>query len=163
MKKILCILLALVVVLSGCAKAPETEKTVETPTGEESLLPENSAIGSLTVSVIGTSEALYTEFEDNGTKIKLENNDGKYFLVNYTLENKEEFEIDIDHSLEVILVDTEGKEHLGEYYEYPTGKENAVIKPGETGNIMLVSDLELGDKIKTVILKYKENQIEFSI
>ena len=163
MKKILYLVLVLIIILSGCAKAPETEKTVETPTGEESLLPENSAIGNLNVNVIETSEAIYVEFEDNGTKIKLENNDGKYFLVNYTLENKEGFEIDIDHSLEVILVDSEGGKHFGEYYEYPTGKENINIKPDETGNIMFVSDLEQDDKIKTVILKYKDNQIEFNI
>ena len=165
MKKIFCLILVLLICLTGCMTVTDIseEPVADVPSKEENVLPEDMELGNLKFTAEEISEALYVEFEDNGTKVKLTNSDGKYFLVNYTVENNEAFEIDIDHSLEVTVIDEKGEVHYGEYYEYGTGKENITVKPTEKANALFVSDMAVDTKIKTVIFKYSDKKYEYSI
>ncbi len=165
MKKNICLILILLFCLTGCmtvTKIPQ-EPISDIPVKEENILPAGVELGNINFGAEEISESLYVEFEDNGTKVKLTNSDGKYFLVNYTVENKETFEIDIDHSLEITLIDEKGDVHYGEYYELGTGKENITVKPTEKANALFVSDMAVDTKIKTVIFEYAKEKYEYNL
>ncbi|MBE7019986.1 MAG: hypothetical protein E7411_00945 [Ruminococcaceae bacterium] len=165
MKKIIISILLLSLCLTGCMTVTEIpeEPDVNVPQKEENVLPKDSKLGNIVFSVEEISEALYVEFEDNKTKVTLSNSDGKYYLVSYTFENKESFDIDIDHSVEILLIDEKDEVYMGEYYENKTGKENITVKSGEKVNALFVSDMPVDTKIKTVIFRYLDKKYEYSV
>ncbi len=165
MKKIFCLIFIIVFCITGCMINTEKPEEIEPEINvtEEDLLPEEKELGNIKFSIEELSETLVVEFDENGTKVRLNNNDGKYFLVNYILENNESFEIDIDHSLEVILIDEKGEKHYGEYYEYETGRENPTLKSGGKANVLFVSDMSIDTKIVTVVLKYSDAKYEYQV
>ena len=162
MKKVILTVLVIAVCLAGCNRTPSG--TVEPPFSEneevKQELPLSFSLDKLDLTVEEMFETTELNFTDGDTIVRLTNNDGKYFVVNYVIKNNGSFDIDIDHSAEVFVTDVTGKVHYGEYYECKTGKENIEIKPGEEKTVSFVTDLEIKEKPDIITFKYKGKSYE---
>ncbi|MBE7028913.1 MAG: hypothetical protein E7405_01540 [Ruminococcaceae bacterium] len=161
MKKILVLILCLgVIFISGCGDKNEVTKNnlepnenkAETVTNE---FPDNFSLGNAQITFNEIKEMKNIEFDGGDTKIKLNNNDGKYFVLNYLVKNNEEYDIDIDHSVEIEILCDDNKTYFGEYYKTKTGDENVNIKTGQTEEVTFVCDVNLDLKPLKVTFKYK--------
>ncbi len=161
MKKTVLLILSFVVILfSGCMGTPNeitNPPEIENEQNEhnEQKFPSVFSFENMEISVEEIIETTQLEFNDGDTKIKLTNSDGKYLVANYMVKNNESFQIDIDHSVEISVIDVSGQVHYGEYYEYKTGKENIKIGPGEEKIVSFVCDFNLEGKPDIITFKYK--------
>lgn len=160
MKKIL-ILLFVVLFFTSCAGNPVTDNSEIPVRTEKTVFPVEFTLENIDVSLSEISEGESVEFNDSGTKIKLNNQDGKYILINYSVSNNETYDIDIDHALEVFLKSSKSEQLYGEYYESKTGRENVTIKPGKTKNILFVCDVDSEFEYEEVVFKYNQKEYVF--
>lgn len=158
MKKILILLLIVVTVFTSCGRESVSDEPEISPIQNEIEFPVDFILGNIDVSLTEISESENVIFNDNGTKIKLNNRDGKYILVSYSVKNNESYEIDIDHSVEVFLRNDKAEMYFGEYYENKTGRENIIIKPGKTTDVLFVCDGESEFKYEEIVFRYNQNE-----
>lgn len=168
MKKYICLILSFVVLfLTSCAKS---EEIVDIPNEEEiggevsskPQFPKDFSFEGAKITVEEIIETKNIEFNEGKTTVKLNNNRGKYIRVNYSLSNNEAYDIDMDHSVEVIIV-CKGEMLYGEYYENKTGKEQLAVAPGEKKDISFICDVDGDADVEKIVFEYKNKSLELEL